>query len=104
MAYSELAPEEALRRYDEGEVVVLDVRTPPEWHGGHIPGAVHIPLDELTARYQELDPERETLVVCGHGIRSAAAGQWLSQAAGFDRVVNVRHGMSRWPGPVETGT
>jgi rhodanese-related sulfurtransferase len=98
--YSELSPEEALERCQSGETVVLDVRTPPEWHGGHIPGAVHIPLDELIARYQELDPEVETIVVCAHGIRSAAAGQWLAQA-GFERVFNLRHGMSRWPGPVE---
>src|SRR5262245_32613720 len=102
MAYQELTPAEALERYHSGEAVVLDVRTPPEWTGGHIPGAVHIPMDELPARCQELDPDRETLVVCQHGVRSAYAGQWLSQM-GFDRVYNVRYGMSRWEGPVELG-
>src|SRR4051794_8789142 len=99
MPYREVTPEDALERYRSGEVVVLDVRTPAEWHGGHIPDAVHIPLDELTSRYQELDPDAETLVVCAHGIRSGAAGQWLAQA-GFQDVANVRYGMSRWPGPV----
>lgn len=99
LAYRELFPEEALRLYTAGDVVILDVRTLPEWRGGHIPGAVHIPLDELAARYQELDPARETLVVCAHGIRSAAAGQWLCQV-GFDNVANVRYGMSAWPGPI----
>lgn len=103
MAYGEVTPEEALERCRTGEAVVLDVRTLPEWVGGHIPGAVHIPLDELTARWQELDPASETLVVCQHGIRSAAAGQWLAGQACFERVFNVRHGMSRWPGPVEVG-
>ena len=102
MGYSETSPQQALERYLEGDAVIVDVRTLPEWLGGHIPGARHIPLDELTARYQELDPEAETLVICQHGIRSAAAGQWLA-AAGFDRVINVRHGMSRWDGPVEAG-
>ncbi|MFN3653292.1 MAG: rhodanese-like domain-containing protein [Armatimonadota bacterium] len=102
MSYRELSPEEGHARVASGEVVVLDVRTLPEWRGGHIPGAVHIPLDELTGRYQELDPEAETLVVCAHGIRSAAAGQWLVQA-GFDRIANLRYGMSAWPGPVERG-
>jgi len=100
--YRELTPQEALERMQLPEVVVLDVRTLPEWVGGHIPGAKHIPLHELTNRYQELDPEVETLVVCQHGVRSQAAGQWLVQA-GFDDVVNVRHGMSRWPGPIELG-
>lgn len=102
MGYIEITPNQALARYQSGEVVILDVRTPPEWRGGHIPGAVHIPLDELTARYQELDPEQETLVVCAHGIRSASAGHWLEQV-GFERVANVRHGMSGWDGPVEFG-
>src|SRR4051812_17703850 len=87
MAYLEMNPAEALDRLSAGGSVVLDVRTLPEWLGGHIPGAVHIPMDELPARHQELDPEQETLVICQHGIRSAAAGQWLAQA-GFDRVIN----------------
>ncbi|MGV3721286.1 MAG: rhodanese-like domain-containing protein [Actinomycetota bacterium] len=100
MPYREFSPQEALERYQSGEAVVLDVRTMPEWNGGHIPGATHIPLDELTGRYQELDPEAELLIICAHGIRSAAAGQWLSQV-GFDNVANVRRGMSAWPGPVE---
>ncbi len=102
MAYIEITPNQALEQYLAGEVVILDVRTPPEWRGGHIPGAVHIPLDELTARYQELDPEKETLVVCAHGIRSASAGYWLSEV-GFEKVRNIRHGMSGWDGPVEFG-
>jgi rhodanese-related sulfurtransferase len=102
MSYQDVTPEELLGRLGESEMVVLDVRTMPEWRGGHIPGAVHIPIEELAARYQELDPETETLVICAHGIRSAAAAQWLAQV-GFEQVANVRYGMSAWPGPVETG-
>ena len=102
MAYREITPAEALARSQDSDAVLLDVRTLPEWAGGHIPGAVHIPMDELPGRYLELDPEQETLVICQHGIRSAYAGQWLAQM-GFERVANVRHGMSRWDGPVERG-
>lgn len=102
VAYSELFPHEALERYQNGKAVILDVRTYPEWVGGHIPGAVHIPLDQLAVRYEELNPDAETLVICAHGVRSAAAGQWLSQQ-GFESVINIRHGMSRWPGPVRFG-
>lgn len=102
MDYHELTPDQARALHESGQVVVLDVRTLPEWIGGHIPGAIHIPLDELTARYSELDPDVETVVVCAHGIRSAAASQWLLRA-GFEKVANMRHGMCRWAGPVETG-
>ena len=96
----ELTPEEALERHETGDVVLLDVRTLPEWQGGHVPGSVHIPMHEIPFRSQELDPDAETLVLCGHGIRSAAVVQWLRHA-GFENVVNVRHGISRWPGPLE---
>lgn len=98
--YQELMPEDALARYQRGEVVVLDVRTLPEWNAVHIPGARHIPIDELAARLGELDPEAPTLVVCAHGIRSAAAGQWLARHAEFEWVGNLRFGMSGWRGPV----
>ena len=102
MSLRELQPAQALARYEQGDVVMLDVRTLPEWRGAHIPGAVHIPMDELPARYQELDPERETLVICQHGVRSAYAGDWLARM-GFEAVYNVRYGMSAWEGPVEPG-
>lgn len=103
MPYRELTPQDALERLQSAEVVViLDVRTVREWVAGHIPGAVHIPLHELAGRYQELDPEAETLVICQHGVRSEAACQWLAHT-GFDDLANVRYGMSRWPGPVELG-
>lgn len=103
MAFREITTDEALARYRTGAAVVLDVRTLPEWRSGHMPRAIHIPMDELVARCRELDPDAETLVICAHGIRSAAAGQWLAQAAGFDDVATVRHGMSGWMGPVECG-
>ena len=38
---------ELLRRLDDGDVVILDVRPEPEYAGGHLPGAIHIPLEEL---------------------------------------------------------
>lgn len=98
----QITPSQALECYLEGEVVLLDVRTLPEWRAGHIPNALHIPLDEMTARYQELDPDVETLVICQHGVRSEAVAAWLAQM-GFENVANVRQGMSAWDGPVETG-
>jgi rhodanese-related sulfurtransferase len=102
MAYREVTPDQAMDYYRRGDVVFLDVRTGTEWLGGHIPGAVHIPLDQLSRRYDELDPVLETLVICSHGVRSATAGLWLHDI-GFERVANVRHGICRWPGPLEYG-
>ncbi|MCB9914653.1 MAG: rhodanese-like domain-containing protein [Planctomycetes bacterium] len=77
---------------------VLDVRTPMETAGGVIPGAVCIPVNELPERLAELPKNHATtLVVCAMGVRSAAACQYLSEQ-GYDGLVNLDGGMSRWTG------
>jgi rhodanese-related sulfurtransferase len=81
---------------------IVDVRTPMEYAGRHIPGALLIPIDEFAARVQELDPDEEIVVVCEHGIRSAAAASFLTQM-GYEKCHNLRHGMSAWRGPVKIG-
>lgn len=72
---------------------VLDVREPLEWQYGHIEGAQHIPLGQLGGRLDEI-PDRQTLVVCKVGGRSAQAVAWLTQQ-GHD-AVNLDGGMLDW--------
>ncbi len=82
---------------------LLDVRTPEEYALlGHIPQAVLIPIDDFLARMGELDPNRGTVVVCQHGVRSAAVAEYLDRN-GFARVLNLAAGMAEWDGPVENG-
>ncbi|HWV27583.1 MAG TPA: rhodanese-like domain-containing protein [Aeromicrobium sp.] len=76
------------------DLVVVDVREPFEWEAGHIDGAVHVPLGDLSRRVGELDPQARTLVVCHLGGRSARATAWLS-AQGHD-VTNLTGGMDAW--------
>ena len=75
------------------ELPVIDVREPVEWHHGHIQGALHIPLGELTSRLGEV-PEGQTLVVCKVGARSARAVQWLTQQG--RAAVNLEGGLLAW--------
>lgn len=75
------------------ELTVLDVREQVEWDHGHIPGATHVPIMELTGRAEEL-PEGEVLVVCRVGARSAQVVQWLQQAG--RPAVNLDGGMIEW--------
>jgi len=69
--------------------IVIDVRTPGEFAGGAYPGAVNIPLDELMSRLNQLgqNPNREIIVYCASGGRSAYAQRMLMQA-GFSNVTN----------------
>jgi rhodanese-related sulfurtransferase/biotin operon repressor len=55
---------ELLRRQEAGEIVVIDVRPLPEYEAGHLPGAVHLPLDELAERLGELPRGREVVAYC----------------------------------------
>ena len=67
---------EALRGH-ESEVFLLDVREPDEFEEDHIPGAVLIPLGSLQRRVAEVPKDREVVVVCSVGGRSARATSFL---------------------------
>ena len=76
---------------------VLDVRTPEEYAAGHLPGAVNIPHGELAARIAELAGarERDVVVYCRTGVRSAAALEVLGKA-GFKRLFQLKGDYTRW--------
>lgn len=74
--------DELLRRLEAGDVVVLDVRPDPEYAGGHLPGAVHIPLEQLADRLVELPRDREVVAYC--------RGQYCVLAHDAVRLLNAR--------------
>jgi hydroxyacylglutathione hydrolase len=76
-------------------MTVLDVRNRSEWEEGHVPGARHVPLAELTARLDELRGSGPIAVHCQSGGRSAVAASVLS-AAGLADVSNVQGGYEAW--------
>jgi NADPH-dependent 2,4-dienoyl-CoA reductase/sulfur reductase-like enzyme/rhodanese-related sulfurtransferase len=82
---------------------VIDVRTPAEVSTGILPGAIHIPLDELRARIHELDRLKPTTVICASGLRSYIAARILIQS-GFTDVCSLTGGMMmrRHSLPLET--
>jgi hydroxyacylglutathione hydrolase len=82
--FSDLAA--AMDRCDGAAPVVLDVRRRLEWEGGHIKGAVHIPLHDLPCRIHEIPPG-EVWVHCRTGYRSTVAASLLA-ARGRD-VINI---------------
>lgn len=79
------------------DAVIVDVRTPQEWATtGVPPGAVLIPLDEITRRAQSALPQdRPVYVICNSGNRSRVASEALVQM-GFTSVYNVSGGIQDW--------
>jgi NADPH-dependent 2,4-dienoyl-CoA reductase/sulfur reductase-like enzyme/rhodanese-related sulfurtransferase len=71
--------------------LVLDVRTAGEWKEGHVRGAVHLPVDEVRARWETLPRDRRIAVHCRSGFRAHLALRTL-RALGFEDVVNVTGG------------
>ena len=74
---------------------VLDVREPWEFKQGHVPGAVLIPLGQLSSRLEELNPEVPVAVICASGNRSQSAAALLGQK-GFKTLYNVLGGTGAW--------
>jgi rhodanese-related sulfurtransferase len=100
--FQNVSPDEAERLIATG-AVVLDVRTPREHEEmGHIPGAVLLPVELVSAAPAVLpDDGRPVVVVCEHGVRSRQAAALLAEA-GLP-ACNMAGGMSRWTGPREHG-
>jgi len=65
------------------EHVILDVRNPPEFAAGAIPGAVSLPLEELELRLNKLSKDKPVLIYCGTGARAEMAFNVLKKA-GFN--------------------
>ncbi len=81
------------------EIFVLDVREPDEYRAGNIGGYL-IPLNDLPKRLSELDPNRETVVHCRSGVRSAKAIEFL-RTQGFQNVKNLVGGILAWAEKVD---
>ncbi len=74
---------------------LLDVRTDDEWNEGHIEGAIHIPVQDLESRLDELDKGRPVLTYCAAGGRSKRALDLLD-AQGFSTEGHLAPGIRGW--------
>ena len=84
------------RMKNQNNMLLLDVRTDPERKRGHIKGSVHIPLNQLRKREQELEKYKgkEIVCYCRSGSRSLNAAVFLHKK-GFN-VSNLKGGISAW--------
>jgi len=98
----EINPDELKRKLEAGEKVnLLDVREPWERQTSSITPSAHIPMGDIPARLQELDPDEHIVVYCHHGVRSMNVTAWLRQQ-GFETVQSLRGGIDQWSRQIDS--
>jgi adenylyltransferase/sulfurtransferase len=97
----EITPQELKARLDAPErPILVDVREDWETRLCRLENALHIPMEELEFRTDELSPAEDIVVYCHHGVRSAAVADYLRRL-GFARVRNLAGGLDAWARTVE---
>ncbi len=90
------APELAQRLDDQPEAIrVIDVREMNEFTAGSMPGAEAMPMASIPVRMDELQQDKDLIIICRSGARSAQVCMFLQQQ-GFDKVFNLRGGLMSW--------
>lgn len=99
MRYETITEEEAAAVLEDGDALVLDVRTPEEYASlGHLPGARLLPVQCIASAPAVLPRDGRPIVVyCEHGVRSRHAADVLTRT-GFPHVFNLARGMAEWRG------
>ena len=82
---------------DPDGTVVIDVRRDDEWVTGHVTGAIHINVDELTDRIAEVPQDKKLLFICAAGVRSGLACE-VAASMGYDaeNLYNIEDGTPFW--------
>ena len=87
--------ETAKKMMADGDVQIVDVRQPEEYAQGHVPGAVLIPLNTVMQRIDQISADKDVIMVCGVGERSAVAAE-MAAAMGRSRLYNLEGGTIAW--------
>ena len=95
--YWRVSLDEAKTMLDGGNAIVIDVRQPDEWASGRVAGAIHIPVDEILARIDELPEDKDLLFICAMGVRSGLACE-MAAAMNLptERLFNIEEGTPAW--------
>lgn len=80
--------------------LLLDVRENWEYDICHINGSELIPMQTIPNQLDKLDPNKEIIVICHHGVRSRMVGQFLEQVK-FKNIINLSGGVTAWAQAVD---
>jgi len=87
-------------RTTDNAPLLLDVREEWEFERCKIDGSILIPMGQIPQQLDELDPDRVTVVICHHGIRSRHIGIYLERE-GFENIINLSGGVDEWARDVD---
>jgi rhodanese-related sulfurtransferase len=91
--FERITPQEAKARLEQG-AVLIDVREQDEWDQAHVEGATLIPLSEFAQRYTEMPKDKEIVLMCAGGVRSARAAEFAAPQ-GY-KLANLEGGINAW--------
>ncbi|MBP1988204.1 rhodanese-like domain-containing protein [Halolamina salifodinae] len=102
----EISPERVAELLADGaDPTVVDIREPPAFRRGHIPGSLNVPFRRLPDRVAELADADHIVTVCPHGKSSVQAAKLVESYEGVDdaAVESMAGGLSEWDGEIESG-
>lgn len=98
----EITASELKAKMDAGEdLVLIDVRNPDEFAFAKIEGAELIPFGEVMGRADEFDSEKDTVIMCRSGVRSARVIEFLESRGHGGRFYNLVGGILAWSDEVD---
>ncbi|GAB7012260.1 rhodanese-like domain-containing protein [Halolamina salina] len=89
---------------DDAAPTLVDIREPPAFRRGHIPGSLNVPFRELPDRVAELSDADHVVTVCPHGKASVQAAKLIESYEGITdaTVESMAGGLSEWDGEIES--
>ncbi len=90
-SYTNVGPEELYQAVERGAVIV-DVRTPQEFAGGHVPGAINLPVEAIAQWGDTLPKDKPVYLYCRSGNRSRQAAEYLKRK-GYTNLYNLEGGV-----------
>lgn len=85
---------------NSNEPLLLDVREPWEFEICHIDGSVNLPMGQIPTAANDLDQDKDTVVICHHGMRSMQVCVYLNRM-GFTQLINLDGGVDAWAKEVD---
>jgi rhodanese-related sulfurtransferase len=92
--FETITVQELGERLVDDDILLIDVREVHEYQGGHVPGAINIPMSVLPVRVHELPRSRPVHIICQSGGRSMQVSIWLERQGWTP--VNVDGGTGTW--------